>query len=92
MLLRLLASALATAGLGVSAALYPVYSVTPARVLDFIGKSCSTPGYLIYMSLGRWLHLRAVREPPPHEPAPAQPRRPPSPLTTSTILPMPVPR
>ena len=90
MLVNLLASALATAGLGVSAALYPVYAVTPTPVLAFLGKSAFNLGYLIYMSpIGRWLHLRAVKShhrtnQPPHSRGVR-----PSPLTTCSVLPVP---
>ena len=44
MLLNLLASALATAGLGVSAAVYPLYAVTPTPVLAFSASPRSTWG------------------------------------------------
>ena len=90
MLLNLLASALATAGLGVSAAVYPLYAVTPTPVLAFLGKSAFNLGYLIYMSpIGRWLHLRAVKShhrtnQPPHSRGVR-----PSPLTTCSVLPVP---
>ena len=90
MLLNLLASALATAGLGVSAALYPLYAVTPTPVLAFLGKSAFNLGYLIYMSpIGRWAHLRAVKShhrtnQPPHSRGVR-----PSPLTTCSVLPVP---
>ena len=88
--LNLLASALATAGLGVSAAVYPLYAVTPTPVLAFLGKSAFNLGYLIYMSpIGRWLHLRAVKShhrtnQPPHSRGVR-----PSPLTTCSVLPVP---
>ena len=90
MLVNLLASALATAGLGVSAALYPIYAVTPTPVLAFLGKNAFNLGYLIYMSpIGRWLHLRAVKShhetnQPPHSRGVR-----PSPLSTCSILPVP---
>ena len=90
MLANLLASALATAGLCVSAALYPVYAVTPTPVLAFLGTSAFNLGYLIYMSpIGRWLHLRAVKRHhrknlPPHSRGVR-----PSPLTTCSVLPVP---
>ena len=63
MLAKAVASALGTAGLVLAAALYPVYSLTPAPVLDFIVRNLFNAGYLIYMTrLGRWLHLRSVRD------------------------------
>ena len=90
MLVNLLASALATAGLAVSAAAYPLYAVTPTPVLAFLGASAFNAGYLIYMSpIGRWLHLRAVKShhrtnQPPHSRGVR-----PSPLTTCSVLPVP---
>ena len=63
MLAKAVASALGTAGLVLAAALYPLYSLTPAPVLDFIARNLFNVGYLLYMTrLGRWLHLRAVRD------------------------------
>ena len=90
MLARLVASALATAGLAATAALYPVYAITPTPVLNFLGKSVFNLGYLVYMSfLGRWLHLRTVKShhesnQPPHSRGVR-----PSPFSTCSILPVP---
>ena len=90
MLANLLASALATAGLCVSAALYPVYAVTPTPVLAFLGTSAFNLGYLIYMSpIGRWLHLRAVKRHHRKNLAPHSRGVRPSPLTTCSVLPVP---
>jgi hypothetical protein len=56
MLAKAVASALAAAGLAIVAAVYPIYSLTPTPVLDFIARNLFNVGYLIYMTkLGRWL-------------------------------------
>ena len=69
MMARFLASALATAGLGASAAIYPLYAITPTPILEAMFKGAFNVGYLIYTSfIGRWLHLRMVRSTPPRPP------------------------
>ena len=89
MLAKAVASALGTAGLVLAAALYPVYSLTPAPVLDFIVRNLFNAGYLIYMTrLGRWLHLRSVRDAREKKYIHSRGIRPSS-LSTSTILPIP---
>jgi len=90
MLAQLLASALATAGLALRVGVYPLYAITPTPVLEFLAKSAFNVGYLIYMTpLGRWLHLRMVRErrdsnAPPHSRGVR-----PSQLSTCSVLPVP---
>jgi hypothetical protein len=90
MLARLIASALATAGLALSFGLYPVYAVTPTFLLNALGKQAFNVGYLIYMTrAGRFFHLQAVKavhksNTPPHSRGVR-----PSPLSTCSILPVP---
>ena len=90
MIVKLFASALATAGLAISAALYPLYAITPSFVLNFLGKNIFNVGYLIYVTpLGRWAHLRGVKShhksnSPPHSRGVR-----PSPLSTCSVLPVP---
>ena len=62
MIIKLLSSALTTAGLAIAAVMYPVFALTPSPVLDSISRGLFNIGYLIYMSaIGRWMHLRMVR-------------------------------
>lgn len=90
MIARFLASALATAGLGASAAVYPLYAITPAPILDAMFKGAFNVGYLIYMSfIGRWLHLRMVRSTRASRRAPHSRGIRPTPLSTCSILPVP---
>jgi hypothetical protein len=60
---KLVGSALAAVGFALAVALYPLYALTPAPVFTGLTKGLFNIGYLIYMSaIGRWLHLRLVRD------------------------------
>ena len=90
MMARFLASALATAGLGASAAIYPLYAITPTPILEAMFKGAFNVGYLIYTSfIGRWLHLRMVRSTRASRRAPHSRGVRPTPLSTCSILPVP---
>ena len=90
MITKLAGSALATAGLALAAALYPVYALTPLPVLDGLSKGLFNIGYLIYMSaIGRWLHLRLVRSVREARRQPHSRGIRPSVLSTCSILPIP---
>ena len=89
MLAKAVASALAAAGLAIVAAVYPIYSLTPTPVLDFLARNLFNVGYLIYMTkLGRWLHLKSVRDAREKKYVHSRGVRP-STLSTATIVPIP---
>ena len=89
MLAKAVASALAAAGLAIVAAVYPIYSLTPTPVLDFLARNLFNVGYLLYMTkLGRWLHLKSVRDAREKKYVHSRGVRP-STLSTATIVPIP---
>ena len=62
MLAQFFLSLLSAVGLGMMAALYPVYAVTPSAALEALQKGAFNVGYLLYTTpVGRYFHLRAVR-------------------------------